>query len=72
MHRAASGLDSLPLADDSSRMAQIYMDQKNVPSAVGSLQTALMIRSKIAGPMDPSLVPISTGWPRRHHHARLR
>lgn len=57
MHRAASGLDSLPLADDSSRIAQIYMDQKNVPSAVGSLQTALVIRGKIAGPMDPSLVP---------------
>jgi tetratricopeptide (TPR) repeat protein len=54
---AAAGPDSKPVADDYSRMAQLYMDQKTAGSAVGPLNLALSIRIKLAGPMDPTLVP---------------
>jgi len=54
---AAAGQDTKPVADDYSRMAQIYMDQKMADSAVGQLNLALSIRTRLAGPMDPVLVP---------------
>jgi len=54
---AASGADSKPVADDYSRMAQVYLDQKMEDSAVGPLNLALGIRTNLAGPMDPTLVP---------------
>jgi tetratricopeptide (TPR) repeat protein len=57
LHRAALGPDSTVLADDYSRTAQIYMEDKDVPDAIGALGTALGIRTAAAGPLDPSLVP---------------
>ena len=57
MHRLASGPESLPVADDFSRMAQIYMEMKTVPGAIGMLNAALQIRTRLVGPLDPSLVP---------------
>jgi len=54
---AASGPDSKPVADDYSRMALLYLDQKMADSAVGPLNLALAIRTRLTGPMDPSLVP---------------
>ena len=61
---AAAGPDSKPVADDYSRMAQIYLDQKMADSAVGPLNLALSIRTRLSGPMDPTLVPDSTAWRR--------
>jgi tetratricopeptide (TPR) repeat protein len=58
MHgRAAGALESLPLADDYSRMAQIHMELKNLNAAVGMLEIAIRIRGSLAGPLDPSIVP---------------
>jgi tetratricopeptide (TPR) repeat protein len=57
LHRIAYGPDHATIADDYSRMAQLFMDEKNLQSAVGSLKTALEMRTKSAGPLDPSLVP---------------
>ena len=57
LHLVAFGGDSTAIADDYSRMAQIYMEQKNVPAAIGSLNTALAMRGKRVSPLDPSLVP---------------
>jgi tetratricopeptide (TPR) repeat protein len=57
LHRLAFGADSTEMADDFSRMAQIYMQEVNVPSAINSLNQALTIRLKIVSPLDPSLVP---------------
>lgn len=57
MHLAASSFDSAPVADDFSRMAQIYMEQKKPENAVGALTAALGIRTKLAGQLHPSLVP---------------
>src|ERR1017187_1197187 len=54
---AAAGPDTKPVADDYSRMAQIYLDQKMADSAVGPLNLALSIRTRLAGPMDTTLVP---------------
>jgi tetratricopeptide (TPR) repeat protein len=49
-------MNSIPLADDFSRMAQIQAELKNLDAAVASLETALRIRTKRLGPLDPSLV----------------
>jgi tetratricopeptide (TPR) repeat protein len=57
IHLMAYGSDSIPIADDFSRMAQVYMEQKNVDGAIGYLNNALTIRAKLAGPLDPTLVP---------------
>ncbi len=55
---AASGdvMNSIPVADDFSRIAQIQMETKKSEAAVNSLQTALRIRTKLLGTLDPSLV----------------
>lgn len=53
---AASGPDSKPVADDYSRMAQVYQEQKTPEAAVGALNMALAIRTALAGPMDPTLI----------------
>lgn len=46
----------IPVADDDSRIAQIQMELKKPDAAVGSLNAALDIRTKLLGPLDPSLV----------------
>jgi len=51
------GFDSTAVADDFSRMAQVDLDRKDLPMAASSLNAALAIRKKLAGPLDVSLVP---------------
>jgi tetratricopeptide (TPR) repeat protein len=54
---AGGTLDTLLLADDYSRMAQIHMEMKNVPSGISMLMAAIQTRGKLSGPLDSSLVP---------------
>jgi tetratricopeptide (TPR) repeat protein len=60
-------MNVIPVADDFSRIAQIQMElcrreddesvlRKKIDAAVGSLNIALGIRTKLLGPLDPSLV----------------
>ena len=67
IHRAAYGAESTAMADDFSRMALILLEQKNFPGAASALNSAIEMRKKTAGPMDPSLVP-DLDRPRRHPH----
>jgi len=55
-HTVTYGRDSTAVADDYSRMAQIYMEQRNVQSAIASLNAALTMRLKTVSPLDPSLI----------------
>jgi tetratricopeptide (TPR) repeat protein len=48
-------MNSATVADDFSRIAQIQMELKNPEAAIGSLHLAIGIRTKLAGPLDPSL-----------------
>ena len=57
LHTAAQGPESTAVADDYSRMAQIFLEQKNLAAAESSLRIALDLRAKISGPLNPSLVP---------------
>jgi hypothetical protein len=59
MHRAIFGLESVAIADDYSRMAQVYMEMQpaKLPEVVSFLNLALSFRSKIVGTLDPTLVP---------------
>jgi tetratricopeptide (TPR) repeat protein len=54
--QAAHGLESTSVADDYSRMAQVYMAMKKSDEAVGVLKTALGIRTRLAGPLDQTLI----------------
>jgi len=57
MHlRAANGADSIAVADDFSRMAQIYAEMSKKEDAIQWLHSALDLRTKILGPIDASLV----------------
>lgn len=56
LHARASGYQSAAVADDYSRMAQIYLEQQKPDLAEGALTAALGIRTKAAGPLDPSLI----------------
>jgi tetratricopeptide (TPR) repeat protein len=56
LHRAISGLPSIPAADDFSRRAQIEIEQKKHPEAINDLKTALDMRTGLKGQLDPSLV----------------
>jgi tetratricopeptide (TPR) repeat protein len=57
MHlRAAPGADSIAVADDFSRMAQIYAEMAKKEDAIRWFNDALDLRAKILGPLDPSLV----------------
>jgi len=49
-------LNSIPVADDFSRIAQIQMELKKPDAAMDSLNIALDIRTKLKGPLEPSLV----------------
>ena len=49
-------MNSITVADDFSRIAQIQAELKKPEAAVGSLNFALGIRTKLLGPLDPSLV----------------
>jgi tetratricopeptide (TPR) repeat protein len=56
LHVRASNFDSVPVADDYSRMAQIYLEQTKPEDAISPLNTSLGIRTRLGGPLDPSLV----------------
>jgi tetratricopeptide (TPR) repeat protein len=57
LHAAIYGPASQFYADDFTRMAQIYTEQKQIVPAIAMHQIAVGIRTKIAGPLDPTLVP---------------
>lgn len=57
-HVRAHNFDSAPVADDYSGMAQILMDQKQPEKAASALDVALGIRTRMAGPLDASLLPV--------------
>jgi tetratricopeptide (TPR) repeat protein len=56
LHVRSEGPESIPVATDLGRLAQIYIDQKKPESAFGLLQGALKIRTKLTGPYDASLL----------------
>jgi tetratricopeptide (TPR) repeat protein len=56
LHRQAYGTETAVFADDLSRMAQIQMEMRNVPAAISSLTNAIGIRTKLGGPLDPSMI----------------
>ncbi len=56
MHVRQATFDSTNVADDYSRMAQIYLEQGKPEDAVSPLNTSLAIRTRLAGPLDPSMV----------------
>ncbi len=56
MHAKQGSFDSAVVADDYSRMAQIYLEQTRPEDAVSPLNTSLAIRTRLNGPLDPSMV----------------
>lgn len=56
MHVRQSTFDSMAVADDYSRMAQIYLEQTKPEDAISPLNTSLAIRTRLGGPLDPSMV----------------
>jgi tetratricopeptide (TPR) repeat protein len=56
LHAAIYGPASQFYADDFTRMAQIYAEQKKIVPSIAMHQIAVGIRTKIAGPLDPTLV----------------
>jgi tetratricopeptide (TPR) repeat protein len=57
LHVAIYTFDSSMVADDFHRMALVYIEQKQAEPAINSLNAARAIRTKLAGPLDPTLVP---------------
>lgn len=49
-------MNTIAVADDFSRIAQIQMELKKLDAATDMLGAALEIRTKLLGPLDPSLV----------------
>ena len=58
MHVAAYTSESIPVADDLLRIGQIYLAEKKPQEALRSLAEAAGIRTKLAGPLDPGLLPV--------------
>jgi tetratricopeptide (TPR) repeat protein len=56
LHVAIYGPASQFYADDFSRMAQIYAEQRKIVPSIAMHQIAVEIRTKIAGPLDVTLV----------------
>ena len=54
--RASNSPESIAVADDFSRIGQIYGEMGNIEEAMRTLNAALDLRAKLAGPLDPSLV----------------
>jgi tetratricopeptide (TPR) repeat protein len=57
LHVAIYSFESSMVADDFHRIAQVYMELKQPEPAINSLKTALGIRTRLTGPLDPTLVP---------------
>src|ERR1039457_6418183 len=49
--------ESAMVADDFSRNGGVYAEQKKIPEAVSAIDAALLIRTKLGGPLDPALIP---------------
>jgi tetratricopeptide (TPR) repeat protein len=58
MHVAAYTAESLPAADDFVRIAQIYLAEKKPKEALRPLMAAQGIRERLAGRLDPGLLPV--------------
>jgi len=56
IHVEAFTFTSSAVADDFSRIANTYAEQKKVENAINSTMTAIDIRTKLGGPLDPSLL----------------
>jgi tetratricopeptide (TPR) repeat protein len=56
MHVSLYTANSVQVADDFSRAAQIYGQQKKLDEAINALTTAVNIRTRLSGPLDPSLI----------------
>jgi tetratricopeptide (TPR) repeat protein len=57
LHTAAFTTNSTQVADDFSRIAQIFLDQNKPEPAINSLHTAVEIRTRLSGPLHSTLVP---------------
>lgn len=58
LHTAAYGAESLPAADDLFRIGQIDVAAGDPSKAIGPLYQGREIRMKLAGALDPGLLPI--------------
>jgi tetratricopeptide (TPR) repeat protein len=58
IHVAAYTAESVPVADDLLRIAQIYQVEKKPRDALHLLMTADQIRTQLVGPLDPGRLPI--------------
>jgi tetratricopeptide (TPR) repeat protein len=56
LHVEAYTFDSTMVADDFSRMANVYAEQKQIDSAIKAIDAAITVRTKLSGPLDPSLI----------------
>ncbi|MEO8594728.1 MAG: tetratricopeptide repeat protein [Candidatus Solibacter sp.] len=56
LHVAAYTSNSAAVADDFSRMGSVFAEQKKPESAINSINAAVEIRTKLGGPLDPSLL----------------
>jgi tetratricopeptide (TPR) repeat protein len=56
LHQRSVGANRMPLADDMTRRAQIYLDQKKPQDAADALLTGLVIRTNMAGADSPFLL----------------
>jgi tetratricopeptide (TPR) repeat protein len=58
MHVKAHSQESLLVADDLVRIAQVYLVEGKPKDALRPLSTAYGIRTDLAGPLDPGLLPV--------------
>jgi len=58
MHVATYGSESIPVADDLVRIAEIYLAQRNPVQAMPLLLDAHRIRTKAGGSLDAGLLPV--------------
>jgi tetratricopeptide (TPR) repeat protein len=56
LHIEAYTVDSSIVADDFSRIGSVYAEQKKIDDAINAIDAALAIRTKLGGPLDPSLI----------------
>src|ERR1035437_8500862 len=56
LHVEAYTFNSAVVADDFSRIGGVYAEQKRIDAAINSIDAALAIRTKLGGPLDPSLI----------------
>jgi tetratricopeptide (TPR) repeat protein len=58
MHIEAYTSGSIPVADDLLRIGQIYLAEEKAREAVRALSTAVGLRTRLVGSLDPGLLPI--------------